>query len=70
MDKMDSAMKAFFLFAGSVLWLGIWLTGFDVVHWVLYLPAIFFLFSAITGICPGMIFFKEMFRDKQNNYSD
>ncbi len=66
MDKMGSAMKAFFLFVGAILWLGIWLTGFDVVNWILYLPAIFFIFSAITGICPGLIFFKGIFRDKKN----
>ena len=64
MDKMEPSMKAFFLFAGLVLWTGIWLTGFDVVHWVLYLPASFFLISAVTGICPGMIFFKEVFREE------
>jgi len=70
MDKMDLAMKAFFFFAGLVLWAGIWLTGFDVVHWLLYLPATFFLFSAVTGICPGMIFFKEVFRDKPGQVND
>ena len=70
MDKMDLAMKAFFLFAGIVLWVGIWLTGFDTTHWLLYLPATFFLISAITGICPGLIFFKEMFREKQPQDAD
>ncbi len=70
MDKMELSMKAFFLFAGLVLWTGIWLTGFDVVHWVLYLPASFFLISAVTGICPGMIFFKEVFREKQSEFSE
>lgn len=70
MDKMDSAMKAFFLFVGIIMWVGIYLTGFDVVHWILYLPASFFLFSAITGICPGMIFFKEVFSDKRSRSSD
>ena len=65
MDRMDLAMKAFFLFVGLFMWAGIWLTGFDVVHWLLYIPATFFLFSAITGICPGIIFFKELFREKQ-----
>ena len=64
MDKMDKAMRAFFLFAGAVLWLGLWLTGLEVVHWVLYLPAVFFAFSAVTGICPGLIVFKEVFREK------
>jgi len=65
MDKMESSLRALFLFVGLVLWLGIWLTGFDAVHWLLYLPAGFFLFSAISGICPGLLFFKEIFRDKQ-----
>jgi hypothetical protein len=67
MDKMQVSMKAFFLFVGLLLWAGIWLTGFEIVHWLLYLPATFFLFSALTGICPGMIFFKELFREKQSD---
>ena len=70
MDKMEASMKAFFLFAGLVLWSGIWLTGFDVVHWLLYLPATFFLISAVTGICPGMIFFKEVFDPKHSRHTD
>lgn len=70
MDKMEASMKAFFLFAGLVLWSGIWLTGFEVAHWLLYLPATFFLISAITGICPGMIFFKEVFKDERTHHSE
>jgi len=66
MDKMDASMKAFFLFMSLVIWTGIWLTGFEKVHWFLYLPATFFLVSAVTGICPGMIFFKEVFREKHS----
>lgn len=66
MDKMDPPIRAFFLFIGAILWLGIWLSGFDRVHWVLYLPATFFVFSAITGICPGMLLFTELFRGGQN----
>ncbi len=65
MDKMTASLKAFFLFVGIVLWSGIWLTGFDLVHWLLYTPATFFILSAVTGICPGMIFFREIFRDSQ-----
>lgn len=70
MDKMDTAMKAFFLFVGLFLWAGLWLTGFEVAHWTLYIPATFFLFSAVTGICPGMIFFKEAFRENSAQSSD
>ena len=44
MDKMDPPIRAFFLFIGAILWLGIWLSGFDRVHWVLYLPRHLFCF--------------------------
>ncbi len=70
MDKMDASMKAFFLVMSLVLWAGIWLTGFDKTHWFLYLPASFLLISAITGICPGMVLFKETFREKQSQSLD
>ena len=63
MDKMDLPARAFFLFFGLFLWLGIALTGFEQAHWVLYLPATFFVVAAVTGICPGKIFFREIFRE-------
>lgn len=59
--RISSAMRFFFLFSGSVVWLGIWLTGFDKVHWLLYLPGVFFYFAAVTGICPGMIISRLLF---------
>ena len=62
---IGKSMRFFFLGAGLVLWLGIYLTGFDVVHWVLYLPAVFFIFAAVTGICPGIIFSKMIFKDNK-----
>ncbi len=63
---VDSATRFFFLFAGSLIWLGRWLTGFQVVHWLLYIPALFFLFAAVTGICPGMIISRLLFGGKQS----
>ncbi len=59
------AMRAFFLFAASVLWLGIGLTGFSVVSWVLYIPPSFFTFAAVTGICPGLILARFVFPEKR-----
>lgn len=55
------AMRFFFLVVGSILWLGIWLTGFATVHWLLYLPPVFLYFAAATGICPGMIVSRLIF---------
>jgi len=57
---INRAMQLFFLVMGSVMWLGIWLTGFDVVHWVLYIPAAALIFAAVTRICPGMILFNSL----------
>jgi len=60
-NRIGSAMRFFFLISGAVLWLGIWLSGFNQVHWLLYLPATFFIFAAATGICPGMIVSNKLF---------
>jgi len=49
----------FLMIAGLIL-LGIWLTGFNVVHWVLYLPVAALVFAGITGICPGYLIFKKL----------
>ena len=37
---------------------GIFLTGYDQVHWILYIPVVMTGFAAITGICPGFHFWK------------
>ena len=52
--KIGKSMRVFLLFVGVVLWCGILLTGFTVIHWIIYLPAVFFIFGGVTGICPGM----------------
>lgn len=55
-----SAMRMVFLTVALILMLGIWLSGFDKVHWVLYIPTVFFMFAGLTGICPGAIFWKRI----------
>jgi hypothetical protein len=60
---ISRALRFFFLVAGSILWLGMWLTGFGAVHWLLYVPAGFFVFAALTGICPGIIISRLLFRE-------
>ncbi len=61
MNRASKAMR-FFLFNASVLiLLGIWLSGFDKVHWFLYAAPAFFLFAAAVGICPGLIMAQKIF---------
>lgn len=52
---ISGTVRFFFLFVGSVLWLGMWLTGLSSIHWLLYIPATLFYFAAFSGICPGLI---------------
>ncbi len=61
---IDSSMRFFFLLTASVILLGLWLTGFSTVHWLLYVPTVFFYFAAITGICPGLIVSRFLFGNK------
>jgi uncharacterized membrane protein len=68
--KMSCAMRIFFLIFSSMIWLGIWLTGFNNVHWLLYVPAGFAIFAAITGICPGLIASKYIFDRKKTEEED
>jgi len=49
-----------FLLMAAVILLGIWLTGFGVVHWVLYFPVVALIFAGVTGICPGYIIFRKL----------
>jgi len=63
-SKISSAMRFFFLVIGSVILLGTWLTGFDTVHWLLYVPVVFFYFAAVSGICPGLAFSGMLFPAK------
>jgi hypothetical protein len=60
----SKALRLTFLFTAGIIWLGIWLTGFSLVHWILFLPAIFLGFAAVTGICPGLIINKMIFGEK------
>jgi len=57
----SKALRMTFIINGIMIFLGIWLTGFDTAHWLLYLPAAFLTFAGITGICPSLIINKMVF---------
>jgi hypothetical protein len=52
---MSPRLRVFFTVISVFILIGIWLSGFDQVHWFIYLPPAFLLFAAITGICPGLM---------------
>jgi hypothetical protein len=55
-----SAIRMLFLMMAGLILLGIWLTGFNVVHWVLYIPVAALIFAGVTGICPGYIIMQKL----------
>ena len=50
-----ASMRMFMLNSSLFMLLGIWLTGFDKVHWFIYFVPAFFLFAAATGLCLGLV---------------
>lgn len=51
-----------FLFVSSIAQgLGIYLSGYDQVHWFLYIPPIMFLGAALNGYCSMLIIIEKIF---------
>lgn len=65
MQKASNEMKAWFVVFSVVIWIGIYLTGFEVVHWFLYIPAVMLIFAAVTGICPTQLMVFSLLKKKQ-----
>ena len=61
--KANSSVRLFLLVVGLTIWGGIALTGFQQVHWLLYLPASFLVLATVTGFCPGMIITRWLLRE-------
>lgn len=52
--KSSGAVRLFLFNATLFIMLGVWLTGFDKVHWTIYIVPGFFTFAVVFGICPGI----------------
>jgi hypothetical protein len=49
-----------FFTVAALLFSGIGLSGWQQVHWLVYLPAGMLTFAGVTGICPGLRIFKKL----------
>lgn len=66
--KVDPLTRQWFLGPALMLWTGIFLSGFDKVHWLIYVPATMAVFAYTTGRCPGMYLIcrrREWFRKRR-----
>jgi len=55
-----SAQRMLFLTMAVIIGLGIYLSGYSQVHWLLYVPAAALLFAGVTGICPGIMIWRKL----------
>ncbi|HIP50699.1 MAG TPA: hypothetical protein EYG94_01310 [Campylobacterales bacterium] len=58
--KISIEMRLWFIGPMLMLWTGIYLTGFDLAHWLLYVPAVMSVFAFVTGLCPGMFLIRSL----------
>jgi hypothetical protein len=59
-EEFMSAQRMVYLTGAVLILLGISLTGFTKVHWVMYLPVALLTFAGITGFCPGLVFWSRI----------
>ncbi|WP_353573393.1 hypothetical protein [Candidatus Albibeggiatoa sp. nov. BB20] len=55
-----TAQRMLFLTVATLLGAGIWLTGWEQAHWLLYVLNVMLVFAGITGVCPGLILYKKL----------
>jgi hypothetical protein len=54
MKNLTQAHRLFFMNLTLLSSIGIWLTGFDQVHWFVYIVPAALLFAALSGYCVGL----------------
>lgn len=55
MFKASRVQRMFFFNLAVLILVGLWLTGFDKVHWFSYVIPGGLLFASVTGLCLGLV---------------
>ena len=63
--KISTEMRLWMIGPMLMLWIGIYLTGFELVHWLIYVPAVMSVFASTTGLCPGMLLIRTILKIKK-----
>ena len=63
--QISTEMRLWMLGPMLMLWIGIYLTGFELVHWLIYLPAVMSIFASVTRLCPGMLLIRTILKIKK-----
>lgn len=60
MFNASNSVRVFLLDLSLISMLGIWLSGFEQVHWFSYVLPAFLTTAAVTGFCPGLFISKKI----------
>jgi ABC-type polysaccharide/polyol phosphate export permease len=60
MFKASRVQRVFFFNMAVLILFGLWLTGFDKVHWFTYVIPAGLLFASATGLCLGLVISKKI----------
>jgi len=60
MFNASRVQRVFFFNMAVISLIGLWLTGFDKVHWFAYVIPGGLLFAAVTGFCLGFVVSKKV----------
>jgi len=60
MFKASRVQRMFFFNMAVLILFGLWLTGFDKVHWFSYVIPGGLLFASATGLCLGLVTSRKM----------
>ena len=63
--KSSKSMRVWFALMAILLWIGIFLTGFSNLHWIILVPAIGLTIAATTGVCLSMALINKVFGEKE-----
>lgn len=64
MNKASLSMRVWYVAFAVLIFIGIYLTGFANVHWLLYVPVAGFVFAAASGICPSQLLVSNLLGKK------
>lgn len=60
-----TANRMLYLSFAAIMFIGVWLTGFDKVHWLLFIPIAFSTLAGLSGFCINLWFWKKLgFREQ------
>lgn len=52
--RAGAPLRIFLLNSAIFILIGVWLTGFDRVHWFIYVIPGIFVVASVFGVCPGL----------------